>query len=91
MKAHTLSVFVENKAGVLSRVTGVFSRRGFNIENLAVGPCKEPDMSRITIVLIGDDAQVEQVMRHLNKLIDVIKVSELTDINQIEREPVMFG
>lgn len=86
MKAHTLSVLVENKAGVLSRVTGLFSRRGFNIESLAVGPCEEPGMSRITIVVIGDDAQVEQVMKQLNKLIDVIKVSDLSDNERVERE-----
>lgn len=86
MKAHTLSVLVENRAGVLSRVTGLFSRRGFNIESLAVGPCEEPGMSRITIVVIGDDAQVEQVMKQLNKLIDVIKVSDLSDNERVERE-----
>ena len=63
MKPHTLSVLVENRAGVLSRVTGLFSRRGFNIESLAVGPCEEPGMSRITIVVIGDDAKVEQIMK----------------------------
>ena len=90
MKAHTLSILVENRAGVLSRVTGLFSRRGFNIESLAVGPCEEPDMSRITIVVIGDDAQIEQVMKQLNKLIDVIKVSDLTDNERVERELVMF-
>ena len=67
MKAHTLSILVENKAGVLSRVTGLFSRRGFNIESLAVGTCEEPDMSRITIVVIGDDAQIEQVMKQVNR------------------------
>ncbi|MDD1699086.1 MAG: acetolactate synthase small subunit, partial [Methanoregula sp.] len=77
MKPHTLSILVENKAGVLSRVTGLFSRRGFNIESLAVGPCEEPGMSRITIVVIGDDEKIEQVMKQLNKLIDVIKVSDL--------------
>jgi acetolactate synthase-1/3 small subunit len=90
MKAHTLSILVENKAGVLSRVTGLFSRRGFNIESLAVGTCEEPDMSRITIVVIGDDAQVEQVMKQLNKLIDVIKVSDLTDSERVERELALF-
>ena len=63
MKPHTFSVLVENRAGVLSRVTGLFSRRGFNIESLAVGPCEEPDMSRITIVVIGDDEKIEQVMK----------------------------
>jgi len=86
MKPHTLSVLVENRAGVLSRVTGLFSRRGFNIESLAVGTCEEPDISRITIVCIGDDAQIEQVMKQLNKLIDVIKVSDLTDYERVERE-----
>jgi len=86
MKPHTLSVLVENRAGVLSRVTGLFSRRGFNIESLAVGPCEETGMSRITIVVIGDDAQVEQVMKQLNKLIDVIKVTDLTENERVERE-----
>lgn len=86
MKPHTLSILVENRAGVLSRVTGLFSRRGFNIESLAVGPCEEPDMSRITIVVIGDDEKIEQVMKQLNKLIDVIKVSDLTDSERVERE-----
>ena len=86
MKPHTLSVLVENKAGVLSRVTGLFSRRGFNIESLAVGPCEEPGMSRITIVVIGDDEKVEQVMKQLNKLIDIIKVSDLTENERVERE-----
>ena len=66
MKPHTLSVLVENRAGVLSRVAGMFSRRGFNIESLAVGTCEEPDMSRITIVVNGDDTVVEQVMKQTN-------------------------
>ncbi len=86
MKPHTLSVIVENKAGVLSRVTGLFSRRGFNIESLAVGTTDEPNSSRITIVCIGDDAQIEQVMKQLNKLIDVIKVTDLTGNERVERE-----
>jgi len=86
MKPHTLSILVENRAGVLSRVTGLFSRRGFNIESLAVGPCEEPGMSRITIMVIGDDNKVEQIMKQLNKLIDVIKVSDLTDNPRVERE-----
>ncbi|MGB7788485.1 acetolactate synthase small subunit [Methanoregula sp.] len=83
---HTLSVLVEDRAGVLSRVTGLFSRRGFNIESLAVGPCEEPGMSRITIVVVGDDEKVEQIMKQLNKLIDVIKVSDLSDNERVERE-----
>jgi len=86
MKPHTLSILVENRAGVLSRVTGLFSRRGFNIESLAVGPCEEPGMSRITILVIGDDAKVEQVMKQLNKLVDIIKVSDLTGNERVERE-----
>ncbi|NMB78541.1 MAG: acetolactate synthase small subunit [Methanomicrobiales archaeon] len=86
MKPHTLSVLVENKAGVLSRVTGLFSRRGFNIESLAVGPCEIPGMSRITIMVIADDNKIEQIMKQLNKLIDVIKVSDLTDNERVERE-----
>jgi len=86
MKPHTLSVLVENRAGVLSRVAGMFSRRGFNIESLAVGTCEEPDMSRITIVVNGDDTVVEQVMKQTNKLIDVIKVSDLTERESVERE-----
>lgn len=86
MKPHTLTVLVENKPGVLSRVTGLFSRRGFNIESLAVGTCEETGMSRITIVCIGDDAQIEQVMKQTHKLIDVIKVSDITENDRVERE-----
>lgn len=90
MKPHTLSVLVENRAGVLSRVTGLFSRRGYNIESLAVGTCEEPGMSRITIVCIGDDAGIEQVMKQLNKLIDVIKVVDLTELDHVEREMILI-
>jgi acetolactate synthase-1/3 small subunit len=86
MKAHTLSVLVLNRPGVLSRVSGLFTRRGFNIESLAVGTCEEPDLSRITIVVIGDDAQVEQVIKQLNKLIDVVKVSDITENETVDRE-----
>ena len=86
MKAHTLSVLVENKAGVLTRVSGLFARRGFNIESLAVGTSELPGMSRMTIVVIGDEGQVEQVMKQLNKLIDVIKVSDITESEIVDRE-----
>jgi len=86
MKAHTLSVLVENRAGVLTRVAGLFARRGFNIESLAVGASELTGMSRMTIVVIGDDATVEQVMKQLNKLIDVIKVSDISDSEIVERE-----
>jgi acetolactate synthase-1/3 small subunit len=67
-------------------VAGLFSRRGFNIESLAVGTCEEPGMSRITIVVTGDDRQLEQVDKQLNKLIDVIKVSDITDNETVDRE-----
>ncbi len=86
MREHTLSILVENRAGVLSRVSGLFSRRGFNIDSLAVGPCEEPDTSRITIVVCGDDALIEQIQKQLNKLIDVIKVSDITDHEHVSRE-----
>ncbi|MCP1661981.1 MAG: acetolactate synthase small subunit [Methanocalculus sp. MSAO_Arc1] len=86
MKIHTLSVLVENKSGVLSRVAGMFSRRGFNIESLAVGTCEMPEMSRITITVNGDDVQLEQVKKQLNKLIDVIKVSDITYREHVRRE-----
>jgi acetolactate synthase-1/3 small subunit len=71
---HTISVLVENHSGVLSRISGLFSRRGFNIESLAVGPTQEAGISRITIIADGDDYTVEQIEKQLNKLIEVIKV-----------------
>jgi acetolactate synthase-1/3 small subunit len=86
MGKHTLSVLVENHAGVLSRVAGLFSRRGFNIDSLAVGVTENPDISRITIVVDGDDYTVEQVSKQLNKLIDVIKLRKLEKHESINRE-----
>jgi len=83
---HTLAVLVENKAGVLSRVASLFSRRGYNIDSLAVGVTEDPDISRITIVVHGDDHVVEQVTKQLNKLIDVIKVSDIGGDEAVERE-----
>jgi acetolactate synthase-1/3 small subunit len=77
MKQHVLAVLVENHPGVLSKVSGLFSRRGFNIYSLAVGITEDPSISRITIVVEGDDYTVEQVTKQLNKLIDVIKVSKI--------------
>lgn len=90
MAKHTLSVLVENKSGVLSRVAGLFSRRGFNIDSLAVGVTENPDVSRITIVVDGDDYTVEQVSKQLNKLIDVIKIRVLDSADSISRELVMI-
>jgi acetolactate synthase-1/3 small subunit len=86
MAKHILSVLVENHAGVLSRVAGLFSRRGFNIESLAVGITENPEVSRMTIVVDGDDYTVEQVSKQLNKLIDVIKLKNLDNTESITRE-----
>ncbi len=83
---HTISILVENQAGVLSRATGLFSRRGFNIDSLAVGVTDDPTISRITIIVDGDDYIVEQVEKQLNKLVDVIKVREYKPDENISRE-----
>ncbi len=83
---HTLAILVENKPGVLTRIAGLFSRRGFNIESLAVGVTENPDTSRMTIVVSGDDKILEQVMKQLNKLIDVIRVSDLPPEESVNRE-----
>ena len=87
---HVLSALVENKAGVLSRVTGLISRRGFNIESLAVGPTEDPTMSRITVVLEADDVAYEQITKQLNKLVPVYKITDLTDGSAVERELALF-
>ena len=86
MTKHTLSVLVENKPGVLARVAGLFSRRGFNIESLAVGPTEHPDISRMTIVVGVDELPLEQVTKQLNKLINVIKIVELEPASAVQRE-----
>ncbi len=87
---HTISVLVENKPGVLSRVAGLFSSRGFNIESLAVGETEEASVSRMTIVSTGDDPQIDQITKQLEKLVDVIKVSDLTGEKFVERELVLM-
>lgn len=86
MTKHILSVLVENYAGVLSRVAGLFSRRGFNIYSLAVGVTENPDISRMTIVVDGDEYVVEQVSKQLNKLINVIRVKKLDPDDSVSRE-----
>ncbi len=86
MQRHTLSVLVEDKPGVLARVSGLFSRRGFNIGSLAVGPTEHPDVSRMTIVVEVDDFPLEQVTKQLNKLIHVIKIVELETSASVQRE-----
>jgi acetolactate synthase, small subunit len=83
---HTLAVLVENKYGVLSRVAGMFSRRGYNIDSLTVGVTEDPTISRMTIVVMGDDDVLEQVTKQLNKLIDVIRVSDLKSEESVDRE-----
>lgn len=83
---HTVAVLVENRSGVLTRVAGLFSRRGFNIESLAVGVTENADTSRMTIVVSGDDKVLEQVMKQLNKLIDVIRVSDIPQEDSVNRE-----
>lgn len=87
---HTISVLVENRFGVLSRVSGLFSGRGFNIESLSVGETIDPAVSLMTIVTTGDDRIVEQITKQLNKLIDVIKVVDFMDIEHVEREMVLI-
>ncbi|HEV7788388.1 MAG TPA: acetolactate synthase small subunit [Pseudonocardia sp.] len=86
MNRHTLSVLVENKPGVLARVAGLFSRRGFNIESLAVGPTEVSEVSRMTIVVAVDELPLEQVTKQLNKLINVIKIVELEPAISVQRE-----
>ncbi len=86
MTRHTLSVLVENKPGVLARIASLFSRRGFNIESLAVGPTEREEISRMTIVVNLDELPLEQVTKQLNKLVEVLKIVELQGSGAIERE-----
>ena len=86
MEKHTISVLVENKFGVLARIAGLFSGRGYNISSLTVNETHDPNVSKMTIVTTGDDAVLEQIDKQLNKLVDVIKVEDLTGSRFIERE-----
>jgi acetolactate synthase I/III small subunit len=86
MSKHTLSVLVENKPGVLARIAGLFARRGFNIDSLAVGPTEYPEVSRMTIVVNVEDNPLEQVTKQLNKLINVLKIVELEPAASVSRE-----
>lgn len=90
MSRHTLAVLVENKPGVLARVASLFSRRGFNIDSLAVGPTENVEVSRMTIVVNSDDIPLEQVTKQLNKLINVIKIVELDPAQAVQREIVLI-
>ena len=86
MKKHVLSVLVENRAGTLSRVSGLFSRRGFNIDSLTVGETENPALSRMTIMVSGDDSILEQIIKQLDKLVDVVAIRELAESSNIRRE-----
>ncbi|HSH94610.1 MAG TPA: acetolactate synthase small subunit [Roseimicrobium sp.] len=86
---HSISVLVENKFGVLTRVTGLFSGRGYNIDTLNVAPTQDPKVSRMTIVTHGDESTVEQIVKQLNKLVNVLKVTDYRDGECIDRELVL--
>ena len=87
---HIISVLLENEAGALSRVVGLFSARGYNIETLTVAPTEDPTLSRMTIVTSGSDDIIEQITKHLNRLIEVVKVVDLTEGQHIERELMLI-
>lgn len=89
MSKHTLSVLVENKPGVLARIAGLFSRRGFNIDSLAVGPTEHSDVSRMTVVVDVEALPLEQVTKQLNKLVEVLKVVELDPVASVQRQVVL--
>lgn len=86
---HIISILLENEPGALSRVVGLFSQRNFNIETLNVAPTEDSSLSRLTVTTVGDDRVIEQITKHLNKLIDVVKLVDLTEGNHIERELMM--
>lgn len=86
---HIISILVENEFGALSRVAGLFSARGYNIESLTVAPTDDPTLSRMTLVTIGNDRIIEQIIKQLNKLLDVVKVMDMTDGVHIEREMML--
>ncbi|MDX1796292.1 MAG: acetolactate synthase small subunit [Hydrogenovibrio sp.] len=83
---HIISMLMENESGALSRVSGLFSARGYNIQTLTVAPTEDETISRLTLVTYGNDHQIEQIVKHLNRLIDVIKVVDITEGSHIERE-----
>ncbi|HNZ49376.1 MAG TPA: acetolactate synthase small subunit [Candidatus Hydrogenedentes bacterium] len=89
-KKHTICVLVANQFGVLARVSGMFSARGYNISSLCVGETDDPTVSRMTVIVRGDDSVLAQIMQQLNKLVDVIKVEDLTAASYVERELIMI-
>lgn len=87
---HIISVLMENEPGALSRVVGLFSQRGYNIETLTVAPTEDPTLSRLTLTTIGDDHKIEQITKHLNRLVEVVKLVDLTEGAHIERELMLI-
>jgi len=87
---HTISIFVDNESGVLSRIAGLFSARGFNIECLNVAPTEDPDTSRITLVTSGDDFIIQQIIKRFNNMVNVIRVTDLSETNMVEREMALI-
>ncbi|MCD6416189.1 MAG: acetolactate synthase small subunit [Planctomycetes bacterium] len=90
MQKHIISTLVANRPGVLARVAGLFSARGFNIDSLAVGETEQPDLSRMTIVVAGDESILEQVRKQLQKLVDVVKIQDFSNVRHVERDLVMI-
>ncbi len=86
---HIISLLMENEAGALSRVAGLFSARGYNIESLTVAPTEDPSLSRMTVVTSGSDEIIEQIFKQLNKLVDIVKLADISEGNHIERELMM--
>jgi acetolactate synthase-1/3 small subunit len=87
---HVISILMENESGALSRVVGLFSARGYNIESLSVAPTDDDTLSRLTLVTLGTDQVIEQVLKQLNKLIEVVKVVDLTDVKHVQREMMLI-
>ena len=90
MMRRIISVLLENAPGALSRVVGLFSQRGYNIESLTVAPTEDPTLSRLTLTTLGDDHKIEQITKHLNKLVDVVKLVDLTEGAHIEHELMLI-
>ncbi|WP_019531148.1 acetolactate synthase small subunit [Dasania marina] len=87
---HIISVLLENEPGALSRVVGLFSQRAYNIETLNVAPTEDPTLSRLTLTTVGDDSKIEQIIKHLNRLIDVVKLVDLSEGSHVERELMLI-
>jgi acetolactate synthase-1/3 small subunit len=87
---HIIALLLENEAGALSRVVGLFSQRNYNIESLTVAPTEDPTLSRVTLITVGDDSKIEQIIKHLYKLVEVVKVVDLSESEHVERELMLI-